>query len=216
MRRIAGLVGSVVLGVAALVVSPVGAGAVVTTNCTDFLAPGIYGTVVVPAGATCFSDGGVTIRNGLYIQQGATLVIGSEESGHNIGTILGGVHASNAKNVQIHFMTILDGVDIQGGSGPFGAPFDVTWNTIEDSYIRGPVTVNGYNGFWMGFIRNKVAGNVTMTNNHLTDEDANEYVTNVISGNLSCSGNSPAPQICDSEGTHNIVTGSKLGQCAGV
>lgn len=216
MRRIAGLVGSVVLGVAAFAVAPVAAGAVVTTNCTEFLAPGIYGTVVVPQGAACFSDGGVTIRNGLFVRAGATFVIGSEESGRNIGSIVGGVHATNAMNVQIHFMTILDGIDIQGGSGPFGGPFDVTWNTIEDSNIRGPVTVNGYNGFWMGFIRNKVVGNVTMTNNVLVDEDGNEYVTNVISGNLSCSGNSPAPQVGDSEGSHNVVTGSKLGQCAGV
>ena len=37
-------------------------------------------------------------------------------------------------NVQIHFTTINGGIDIQGGSGPFGGPFDVTWNTIEDNH----------------------------------------------------------------------------------
>ncbi len=216
MRRVSQLVGSVVFGVAALTAVPIAAGGAVTTNCTEFLAPGIYGTVVVPAGAVCFSEGGVTIRNGLFIRQGATFVIGDDQHIVNNGTIIGGVHATNAMNVQIHSMTILDGVDIQGGSGPFGGPFDVTWNTIEDNYIRGPVTMNGYNGFWMGFIRNKVVGSVTLTNNHLIDDDGNEYVTNVISGNLSCSGNSPAPQIGDSEGSHNIVSGSKLGQCAGL
>jgi hypothetical protein len=34
--------------------------------------------VVVPAGASCFSDGGVTVRGGLYVQAGATFVLGSD------------------------------------------------------------------------------------------------------------------------------------------
>jgi hypothetical protein len=44
----------------------------------------------------------------------------------------------------------------------------------------------------------------------------NEYVTNTIHGSLNCHGNSPAPQIGDSEGGLNHVTGAKTGQCAGV
>jgi hypothetical protein len=87
-------------------------------------------------------------------------------------------------------MSILDGIDIHGGSGPFGGPFDVTWNTIEDSDILGPVTIDGYNGFWMGFIRNRVSETVALSNNVLVDED----VTILISGNLVCFGNSPAPR----------------------
>ncbi len=216
MKRVRVLFGAVAVGVAALVGSPVAAGAAVTTNCSGFLAPGIYGTVVVPAGAACFSDGGVTVRSGLYVRAGATFVLGDEDHPGRNGSILGGVHATSARSVQIHFMTILDGVDIQGGSGPTGGPFGITWNAIEDNYIRGPVTVNGYNGFWMGFIRNTVSGTVTMTNNVLADEDGNEYVSNVIAGNLVCSGNSPAPQIGDSEGSHNLVSGAKVGQCANV
>ena len=41
-------------------------------------------------------------------------------------------------------------------------------------------------------------------------------VTNSIHGNLTCSGNSPAPQVGDSEGLPNVVTGQKIGQCAAV
>jgi hypothetical protein len=191
---------------------PVEAGAP-TTQCTGTLPPGTYHRVVVPAGAVCFSDGPVTIRAGLWIRSGATFVLGSEESGWSTGTIGGGVHASDAASVQIHFATINGGLDAHGGSGPFGTPFDVTWNAIEDNVIHGGATVTGYDGFWFGFIRNHVSGTVRLNDNVLVDPDGNEYVTNVIHGSLTCSGNSPAPQVGDSEGLPNAVTGAKMGQC---
>jgi hypothetical protein len=186
------------------------------TECTGILAAGTYQRVVVPEDGVCLSRGPITIRSGLWIGSGATFVLGSEQSGWTTGTIGGGVHATDPKSVQIHFATINGGIDIHGGSGPFGPPFDVTWNAIEDNVIHGSVTIDGYNGFWMGFIRNTVSGSVKMTNNTLTDPDGNEYVTNTIHGSLSCWGNSPAPQIGDSEGSPNVVTGNKSGQCTGV
>jgi hypothetical protein len=187
-----------------------------TTTCTDVLAPGNYGRIVVPADATCLSDGPVVIRGGLFVGAGATFVLGSEENAVPTGVISGGVHATNAASVQIHFTTIHGGIDVHGGSGPFGGPFDITWNTIEDSVINGGATIDGYNGFWMGFIRNTVKGNVNLNGNVLVDLDGNEYVTNTIHGSLNCSGNSPAPQVGDSEGSPNTVTGQKTGQCAGL
>jgi hypothetical protein len=187
-----------------------------STTCSGTLASGSYQMVVVPDGAVCFVETPVTIRNGLFVGSGATVVLGDEEQPGDNGTITGGVHATDAMNVQIHFMTINGGVDIQGGSGPFGGPFDVTWNTIEDSSINGGVRMEGYNGFWAGFIRNHVNGSVNLNDNVLVDPDGNEYVTNTIDGSLNCSGNSPAPQVGDSEGSPNQVTGSKTGQCAGL
>jgi hypothetical protein len=184
-----------------------------STTCTGTLAPGNYHRVVVPEGGVCLSDGPVTIRGGLYIQAGATFVLGSEENPVNTGTISGGVHATNAASVQIHFTRINGGVSVHGGSGPFGGPFDITWNAIEDNHINGGATVEGYNGFWFGFIRNHVNGSVKLNNNVLADPDANEYVTNVIHGSLHCRGNSPAPQVGDSQGLPNQVTGVKTGQC---
>src|SRR5205809_798677 len=83
---------------------------------------------------------------------------GSEENPVDTGTISGGVHATDPMNLQIHFTTINGGIESHGGSGPFGGPFDVTWNAIEDSRINGSVTMDGYDGFWMGFIRNDVRG----------------------------------------------------------
>jgi hypothetical protein len=184
-----------------------------STICTGTLAPGSYHRVVVPSGAVCLSDGPVTIKGGLTIRSGATFVLGSEENPVNTGTISGGVHATNAASVQIHFTRINGGVRVHGGSGPNGGPFGITWNAIEDNHINGGATVEGYNGFWFGFIRNHVNGSVRLNNNVLADPDGNEYVTNTIHGSLFCRGNSPAPQVGDSMGQPNQVTGVKAGQC---
>ena len=144
------------------------------------------------------------------------VVFGSEENPVHTATISGGVHATNAMNVQIHFSTINGGIDISGGSGPFGGPFDVTWNTIEDSVINGGYTEAGYDGFWNGFIRNTVHGPVNLFGNVVADLDGNEVVTNTIFGSLNCAGNDPAPQVGDSEGSPNHVTGPETGQCVGL
>jgi len=187
-----------------------------TTTCTEQLAAGSYGRVVVPEGATCLSEGPVSVHGGVYIGAGATFVLGGDEAQTATGTITGGVHATNPASVQIHFATIDGGIDIHGGSGPFGGPFEITWNAIEDNHINGAVTVDGYDGFWFGFIRNHVNGSVRMNNNVLEDPDANEYVTNTIHGSLQCEGNSPKPAVGDSEGSPNQVTGAETGQCEGL
>jgi len=206
------------LALAVLVVVPTVATAKPNgTTCTDTLAPGVYTSVVVPDGATCIiGSGPLTILGGLTVGSGATFVFGSEESPDVTSVIVGGVHATNAAAVQIHFSTINGGIDIHGGAGPFGGPFGITWNTIEDSLINGRVSIEGYNGFWMGFIRNTVNGSVNLNDNTLVDTDGNEYVTNTINGSLNCAGNSPAPQVGDSEGSPNHVNGRATGQCAGL
>jgi hypothetical protein len=188
-----------------------------TTTCTDTLAPGTYQKVVVPEGAICLTFAGpVTIKGGVFVAAGGTFVLGSEDNPSHTGTISGGVHSTDAASVQIHFSTINGGVDLSGGSGPFGPPFDVTWNTIEDSVIHGSVNIAGYNGFWQGFFRNTVSGSVNFNNNTVVDLDGNEVQTNTIHGSLNCSGNTPAPQMGDSGGSPNVVTGSKTGQCTTV
>ena len=215
MRKLRLLLGAGVIVAAAFGVAPVSA-ADHTTVCNGTLAPGTYQTVVVPHNGVCLSDGPVMIHGGLFVQPGATLVLGSEENAVHTATIGGGVHARNAMSVQIHFSTIDGGIDIRGGSGPAGGPFDLTWNTIEDSVIHGGYNEIGYDGFWNGFIRNTVLGSVNLINNHVADPDGNEIVTNTIHGDLNCAGNDPPPQVGDSEGAQNRVTGTKSGQCAGL
>ena len=216
MKRLGLVLGFGAVIAAALVAVPGVASGAAATTCNGELAAGTYGRVVVPADGVCFSEGPVTIRGGLYVQHGATLVIGSEENAVHTATISGGVHSSNAMSVQIHFSTINGGIDLHGGSGPFGGPFEVTWNAIEDNVINGGASEIGYDGFWNGFIRNTVHGSVNLNGNTVVDPDGNEFVTNTIHGNLNCAGNDPAPQVGDSEGSPNTVTGQKTGQCAGL
>jgi hypothetical protein len=216
MRRLSLLLGLGALVAAACFVVPAFAAGGGTTTCSGTLAPGTYQRVVVPQDGVCLSDGPVTIQAGLFVQQGATLVFGSEENPVHTATIGGGVHATNAMSVQLHFSTINGGIDINGGSGPFGGPFDVTWNAIEDSTVNGGATIAGYDGFWQGFFRNDVHGTVNFNGNVVADPDGNEIQTNTIHGNLNCAGNDPMPQPGDSEGSPNHVTGQETGQCVGL
>jgi len=216
MQRIAIAVVAAVLGALVVSVSTVAASSGATT-CTDTLAPGTYGHVVVPDGAACVTFAGpVRINGGVSVGAGATFVLGSEDNPVHTATINGGVRARNAANVQIHFSTINGGVTVVGGDGPFGGPFGVTFNTIEDSVIHGGATISGYTGFWQGFFRNTVSGSVNYNNNTLVDPDGNEVQTNTIHGSLNCSGNDPAPQTGDSGGSPNSVSGQKTGQCTAV
>jgi hypothetical protein len=176
--------------------------------CTGTLASGTYHKLVVPAGATCDgTNAEITVRGGVRVGEGATFILG-EDHGPPTGTIRGGVRANAPASLQLHTAHISGGVTMRGGNGFF--------STVEDNVIRGGARIIGYSGFWLGFIRNTVHGTVNLNDNHMDDPDANEYVTNTIHGNLNCAGNSPAPQVGDSEGSPNQVTGRKTGQCAGL
>jgi hypothetical protein len=177
--------------------------------CTGTLESGKYHKLVVPAGATCDgTEANIVVRGGVRVGEGATFILGNEELGADTGRIRGGVRADSPASLQLHFAHVNGGVRMHGGNGFF--------STVEDNVIHGGATIKGYSGFWLGFIRNKVHGTVKLNDNIMDDPDANEYVTNTIKGNLVCHGNSPAPQVGDSEGQPNIVTGRKVDQCAGL
>lgn len=208
MRKVgAGIVGAVGATALAVALSAPVAGAAATT-CTGTLASGEYHQLVVPAGATCDGlNAQIDVRGGVSVGEGATFVLGFE-GGPDTGTIRGGIDADQPASLQVHFADIRGGVSMHGGNGFF--------STVEDNDIRGGATIDGYSGFWLGFIRNSVRGTVRLSNNHMDDPDANEYVTNTIRGSLICHNNSPAPQVGDSEGLPNVVTGQKVDQCAGL
>jgi hypothetical protein len=205
MRRI-GLMIVGVLGATALVVGLTSASAASPgSTCTGTLASGEYHKLVVPAGATCDGTAAeIDVRGGVSVGEGATFILGFE-GGPDTGTIRGGVTADEPASLQVHFADIRGGVSMHGGNGFF--------STVEDSDIHGGATIDGYSGFWLGFIRNSVHGTVTLSNNHMDDPDANEFVTNTIKGSLVCHNNSPAPQVGDSGGLPNVVSGQKVDQC---
>jgi hypothetical protein len=174
--------------------------------CTGTLASGTYRRLVVPAGETCDgTNAEIKVRGGVRVREGATFILG-EDGGSDTGTIRGGVRAKSSASLQLHFAHVSGGVRMRGGNGFF--------STVEDNVIRGGARIIGYSGFWLGFIRNHVRGNVRLSNNDMDDPDANEFVTNTIRGSLVCHNNSPAPQVGDSGGQPNIVSGRKVDQCA--
>jgi len=139
--------------------------------------------------------------------------------------ITGGVTATQPMTLIFHSNTISGGLSVQGGGGGvncdsnpnLSAAFDgssATYTDFEDNTISGGVSISGLQSCWFGIFRNQVNGSVSVTNNTFADPDATEVATNVVKGNLTCLGNSPAAQIGDSEGSPNVVTGQKLGECA--
>lgn len=178
--------------------------------CSGSLAPGTYQSITVPAGATCdLGDGPVTVLAGVSVGPGATFMLGHETPyGPLTSSLGGGVVGDNAAQVQIHNSRITGGVNLQGGSGPFGCTAPIAplcFNDLEDNVINGGATINGYDGLYLGFIRNTVNGTTTVTNNAVPDEL--DLGSNTVHGDLVCGGNTPVENTGESPGAPNSVTG---------
>ena len=96
----------------------------------------------------------------------------------------------------------------------FGLP---EWSDYASNTIGGNFVVNGLDTCWNGSMRNIVRGNMVVTNNtggvFFGAADATEFATNTVYGNLNCSGNNPAVQLGDSDGSPNQVAGNATGEC---
>jgi hypothetical protein len=198
----------------------------VTVRSTGFLlAAGLFDQALgVPGAPTC--DRSITIRGGVEVRPGGSLVLGDGEGSgcatrtHTV--VNDGLDARGAIDLIIHGVVLNGGVTSIGGGdhGPcdFSAPTGPTYATVEDSQINGGVTVAGYSACWLGFARNHINGGVRLMNNQLDDPDAIEILANSIHGGLACSGNSPTPtNVADGALFEpNTVTGPRTGQCAGL
>lgn len=153
----------------------------------------------------------MTVHGGVLVGSNATFMLG-HELGPSTGTISGGIMAYDAAQVQVHNARINGGVTVQGGAGPFalGCPvfttFPVCFTDFEGNSISGAVAINGYNGVWLGFIRNHDSGTVTISNNN-QQYDQIDIGSNVVHGNLICFGNTPTENTGGSPGGPSIVTG---------
>ena len=98
---------------------------------------------------------------------------------------------------------------------------------VKDNVIHGNLIIQGWQGGWIGVIRNHVDGNVIVSKNVSlltetgpgTDEDSTEVQTNAISGNLICHGYSLAAHVNSNFpdlGQPNVVGGNAIGECAGL
>jgi hypothetical protein len=223
------------------VAAPPGAG----TCSGGAVAPGTYDGFIV-TGICTFAGGDVTINGNLIVVDGAALNdhvatkanvhvtgnvlvgkgavigLGDYNPADNLATVDGNVIANQPASLYLGGMTVHGNVISNGGSGP-GRNFP-----IKDDTIDGNLILQGWSGLWIGAIRNTVGGNLIFSNNAGTQTgegpfegilDSSEIVSNHISGNLICHGNTPPAQIGDAAlegGGPNTVGGNKLGECAGL
>lgn len=179
-------------------------------------------TIAPGACLDAFTLGTVTVGGNVKVGKGAILALGCTpfsvmtfepcEGKFTHDTVGGNVVATQALTMYLDGDTIHGNLVSNGGGPGLGLPF-VNF-PVKDNTVDGNLIVQGWHGGWAGVIRDVVGGNVIYSRNKSAlDPDANEVVTNTISGNLICHGNSPAVQVGDSGGSPNNVGGRKIGQC---
>lgn len=190
-------------------------------------------------GTSLSSD--LTVGGNLDVQEGGVMTLGCEPVYYTClndpqfvtgpgtyltqHTVAGNLTAENALGVVIHHTAIYGNVKLKGGGGgancnsfvpALGAP---PYGDFEDVTIGGKLTIIGWQSCWLGVFRTRVAhnfdfeGNVTVALGFTGLPDGNELQNNTIVGNLSCSANSPSPQVGDSGGGPSTVLGNVFGQC---
>ena len=202
----------------------------------DYVANGssltVAGNLIIAPGACldAFSTANVNVGGNILVGKGSVLALGcspgaigpatppcgNPETGVTITThdTVGGNIVANQPYAMYLTADTIRGNVVSTGGGP--GPSMITFPTKENT-IGGNLVIEGWNGGWIGALRNNVRGNVIFSyNTSLVDPDSSEVVSNTVGGNLVCFGNVPAVQFGDSGGTPNTVGGHKVGQCASV
>ena len=87
------------------------------------------------------------------------------------------------------------------------------FSDYEDNTISGDLKVTGVQSCYFGALRNSVKGDLTYANNTFGDPDSSEVLTNTVSGEISCFGDTPVVQYGDSAGSPNKAH-EAAGQCS--
>ena len=208
----------------------------------------IEGTVDITGGLTIAPGAGldaqgpdcnsfVHVAGGVQVDSNGTLFLGNGEgtgcpSSNDV--VAGGLRASEPLAVVVHGTTMNGGFSVQGGGGGTSCEDAVVqgidigtppFTDVEDSRINGASSISGMSTCWMGFIRNRATGGVTVNNNTMGDPDAIEIGLNTIDGGIACSGNAlafpgpggvPTNSFDGSPPNPNVVHGPETGQCAGI
>lgn len=111
-----------------------------------------------------------------------------------------------------------DVVSMGGGPGTGVTRANPAFNfVVKDITVGENLVMYGWQGGWIGAVRDHVSRNVIYAKNTGNDPDANEIMTNVVGGNLACWGNTPPAQYGDAQfvpgAAPNVVGGSALGEC---
>lgn len=211
------------------------------------LASGTYPGLVVSGDCTIPDGATVTIAGNLILLPGSALDAQTLAEVHVTGNVVamrdanfalgcdaeicgaethdvvdGNVIGSGALTLRILSSTVHGNIVSVGGGN---IPTDVNL-PIKDNKIDGNVTLIGWNGTWLGLIRNEIGGNATIIGNRsnrsnpVQGPDSNEVIANNVAGNLVCHANDPVAQYGDGlEGAPpgygpNTVGGNAVGECA--
>lgn len=182
----------------------------------------IAGNLKVAPGAIlndhAFSEADVHVTGNALVGKGAVLGLGgySEEGPAQTDTVVdGNVVADQPLSLYLSGITVHGNVVSNGGGAGPGGEFRNF--PLKDDVIDGNLVVQGWDGGWLGVIRDRVAGNVMVANNAGVDPDAMEVQTNDVGGNLICQDNVPAAQVNPGDGGQlNTVGGHGIGECAGL
>jgi hypothetical protein len=186
----------------------------------------------------------LTVYGTVVVKGGATLILGCDATSFpcaddptptaptlsSADLIRGSLNEQNPLGVVVHDATIYGDVHESGGGGGTTCAVPTTgvfaelgspvYSDYENTTIHGDLTVTGVHSCWMGVIREGVSGSVTVNQNKLADPDAIEILSNMIAGDLSCSGNSMTWDSSDETSNlyprspePNDVSGTRSGQC---
>ena len=180
----------------------------------------------------------LTVKGHVTVGSGATLAMGCEPNASPCsddpaastgGTLTGqntigvDVTASGALALIVHASHIKGDVRQTGGGGGlscappttgiFALMHSPVFSDYEDNTISGNMRVTGVQSCYFGGLRNSVRGDLRYANNTFADPDASEVLTNVVSGDIRCSGNSPVVHYGDSAGMPNRAH-EAFGECS--
>jgi hypothetical protein len=140
----------------------------------------------------------------------------------------GNVIAHAPLGLLVHDGTIGGSVAETGGGGgvnckpqgPFAAFKSPVYSDFEDTSVAKGLTIQSLHSCWLGVLRVHVGGSMLLAGNQLADPDAIEVGSNVITGNLACTGNSmvwdtsdAGPKLYPRVFKGNTVHGKRSGQC---
>lgn len=197
---------------------------VVTADCTFSDTVTINGNLTVAPGVllndhAAASLATVTVHGNVLVGPGAVLGLGDYNPFglHTSSVVDGNLIANQPLSLYLGDITVRGNLVSNGGGGEAALTRSFP---IKDDTIGGNLVVQGWQGAWIGLLRDDVRGNVTFSNNSafvpgVTTQgpDSSEVESNTVGGNLTCLNNTPAVQFGDAGGAPNVVSGNASGQC---
>jgi hypothetical protein len=185
----------------------------------------------------------ITVKGDVNIEHAATLLLGCDPQGFaclddpnqtnptlsSHSEVWGSIIGEQALGLIAHNDTVDHAIQLNGGGrgvncnpvGIFRSFKSPVFTAIEDSNVGGNVRVYGYQSCWLGVASMQIGGDLVIDNSHLADPDAIEILSNHVSGELDCQGNSMVWDSAEARQNHvfpripqpNTVLGGREDRC---